>query len=195
MPPIMTTETDDEVSVQRAVAQFVPRLEAAQITSSDSWIRVSDSILDRDRDAHGRFAKELSERLGAVTVALAQEREVVRFRLYERGRMVDEYLSVPSYYGELSKGDELALDGFVVRVIRTPGHTPGSTCLIVGNNLFSGDTLLPGAPGRTDLPGGDKKKLAQTLEELRQLDAGYVVHPGHGKPFALGEFWSKFDDK
>lgn len=114
-------QTDDEVSVQRAVAQFVPRLEAAQITSSDSWIRVSDSILDRDRDAHGRFAKELSERLGAVTVALAQEREVVRFRLYERGRMVDEYLSVPSYYGELSKGDELALEANPTLIARLTG--------------------------------------------------------------------------
>ena len=114
-------QTDDEVSVQRAVAQFVPRLEAARIASTDSWIRVSDTILDRDRDAHGRFAKELSERLGAVTVALAQEGEVVRFRLYERGRMVDEYLSVPSYYGELSKGDELALEANPTLIARLTG--------------------------------------------------------------------------
>jgi ribosomal protein S18 acetylase RimI-like enzyme len=135
-------QTDDEVSVERAIAQFVPRLEAAQVTPSDSWIRVADPALDDDREAHGRFAKELSERLGAVTVALAQEGEVVRFRLYERGRMVDEYLSVPTYYGELSKGDELALEANptlvarltgadrdeVRRVIRTaasPSHLPG----------------------------------------------------------------------
>jgi ribosomal protein S18 acetylase RimI-like enzyme len=114
-------QTDDEVSVERAVAQFVPRLEAPAVTASDSWIRVADPILDRDRDAHGRFAKELSERLGAVTVALAQEGEVVRFRLYERGRMVDEYLSVPTYYGELSKGDELALEANPTLVARLTG--------------------------------------------------------------------------
>jgi ribosomal protein S18 acetylase RimI-like enzyme len=114
-------QTDDEVSVQRAIAQFVPRLEAARVTPSDSWIRVGDPILDHDRDAHGRFAKELSERLGAVTVALAQEGEVVRFRLYERGRMVDEYLSVPTYYGELSKGDELALEANPTLVARLTG--------------------------------------------------------------------------
>ncbi|QNK71065.1 MBL fold metallo-hydrolase [Variovorax sp. PAMC26660] len=106
-------------------------------------------------------------------------------------------IKVPEFDRNLAdlNGDELLLDGFVVRVVGTPGHTPGSTCLIIDNNLFSGDTLLPGGPGRTDLPGGDKKKLAQTLESLRQLDAGYLVHPGHGKPFTLGEFWSKFDDK
>jgi ribosomal protein S18 acetylase RimI-like enzyme len=65
-------QTDDEVSVERAVAQFIPRLEKPQVSASDSWIRVVDPILDHDRDAHGRFAKELSDRLGAVTIALAQ---------------------------------------------------------------------------------------------------------------------------
>jgi ribosomal protein S18 acetylase RimI-like enzyme len=114
-------QTDDEVSVERAVAQFVPRLESPQVSASDSWIRVADPIFDRDRDAHGRFAKELSERLGAVTVALGQEGEVVRFRLYERGRMVDEYLSVPTYYGDLSKGDELALEANPTLVSRLTG--------------------------------------------------------------------------
>ena len=114
-------QSDDEVSVQRAVAQFVPRLEEAKVTASESWIRVADPALDRDRDAHGRFARELSERLGAVTVALALEGEVVRFRLYERGRMVDEYLSVPSYYGELPKGDELALEANPTLVARLTG--------------------------------------------------------------------------
>jgi hypothetical protein len=84
-------------------------------------MRVVDPVLDRDRDAHGRFAKELSDRLGAVTVALALEGEVVRFRLYERGLMVDEYLSVPSYYGQLSKGDELALAANPTLVSRLTG--------------------------------------------------------------------------
>ena len=78
-------------------------------------------MLDHDRDAHGRFANELSDRLGAVTVALALEGEVVRFRLYERGRMVDEYLSVPTFYGELPKGDELALEANPTLVARLTG--------------------------------------------------------------------------
>ena len=114
-------QSDDEVSVERAVTQFVPRLEAPDVRQGESWIRVADPVFDRDRDAHGRFAQELSDRLGAVTVALAQEGEVVRFRLYERGRMVDEYLSVPTYYGELSKGDELALEANPTLVARLTG--------------------------------------------------------------------------
>lgn len=114
-------QTDDEESVQRALRQFIPRLEAPEVRSGESWIRIGDPVLDRDRDAHGRFAHELSERLGAVTVALGCEGEVVRFRLYERGRMVDEYLSVPTYYGTLSKGDELALEANPTLVARLTG--------------------------------------------------------------------------
>ena len=114
-------QSDDEVSVQRAVAQFVPRLEAPDVRAGESWMRIADPALDRDRDAHGRFAKELSDRLGAVTVALALEGEVVRFRLYERGRMVDEYLSVPNHYGVLPKGDELALAANPTLVARLTG--------------------------------------------------------------------------
>ena len=91
------------------------------VATNGSWIRATDPVLDRDRDAHGRFARELSERLGAVTVALALEGAVVRFRLYERGRMVDEYLSVPTFYGELSKGDELALAANPTLVSRLTG--------------------------------------------------------------------------
>jgi ribosomal protein S18 acetylase RimI-like enzyme len=114
-------QSDDEVSVERAVAQFLPRLEQPELRTNGSWFRITDPVLDRDRESHGRLAKELSDRLGAVTVALALEGEVVRFRLYERGRMVDEYLSVPNYYGELPTGDALALEANPTLVARLTG--------------------------------------------------------------------------
>jgi ribosomal protein S18 acetylase RimI-like enzyme len=114
-------QSDDGVSVERAVTHFIPKLEAPTVSTHESWIRIADPLLDRDREAHGRLARELSERLGAVTVALALEGAVVRFRLYERGRMVDEYLSVPTYYGELPKGDELALAANPTLIARLTG--------------------------------------------------------------------------
>jgi ribosomal protein S18 acetylase RimI-like enzyme len=118
---ITHVQSDDEVSVGRAVSQFIPRLEGPEVRTTDSWIRVADPVFDRDRAAHGRFARELSDRLGAVTIALALEGEVVRFRIFERGRMVDEYLSVPTWYGELPKGDELALAANPTLVSRLTG--------------------------------------------------------------------------
>jgi len=123
-PSYATThvQTDDETSVERAIAQFLPRLQSPEVRAGESWMRITDPVLDADRDAHLRFAKELSERLGAVTVALAVEEDaVVRFRLYERGAMVDEYLSVPTYYGSLPKGDELALEANPALVARLTG--------------------------------------------------------------------------
>jgi ribosomal-protein-alanine N-acetyltransferase len=116
-------QTDDHVSVGRALAQFIPRLDAPDVrTTSNGWIRIQDPLTTADRDAQARLARELSERLGAVVLALAlEEGAVVRFRLYERGRMVDEYLSVPTYYGEISKADELALAANPTIVARLTG--------------------------------------------------------------------------
>jgi len=88
---------------------------------SESPIRFSTP----DRDAQTRFARDLSDRLGAIVVALALEHgAVVRFRLFERGRMVDEYLSVPSFYRPVPKGDELALAANPTLVARLTGAQP-----------------------------------------------------------------------
>ncbi len=151
-------QSDDDASVQRAIQQFLPRLKSPQISASDSWIRVADETLDTDRDAHGRFAKELSERLGAVTVALAvEEGSVVRFRLYERGAMVDEYLSVPTYYGALPKGDELALEANPTLVSRLTGASREDVRAIART-----------APSPADLPPADD--LYAQIAELMGLE-------------------------
>jgi ribosomal protein S18 acetylase RimI-like enzyme len=116
-------QTDDSVSVERALGQFIPRLVAPEVRAEpNGWMRVTDPLTDADRDAQGRLAGELSDRLGAVAVALAIEQGmVVRFRLYERGLMVDEYLSVPTFYGELPRADELALEANPTLVARLTG--------------------------------------------------------------------------
>jgi hypothetical protein len=92
---------------------------------TNGWITVYDELCDRDRQAHRRFGAELSERLGVPAVALRLEDEaVVRFYLFERGRMVDEYLSVPTYYGEVNKADELSLAANPTLVARLTGADP-----------------------------------------------------------------------
>ena len=128
-------QSDDRTSVERALAQFVPRLEAPDVHDAENgWIRIADSLLDADREAQTRFSRELSHRLGAVVVALALEHgAVVRFRLFERGRMVDEYLSVPSFYGAVPKGDELALAANPTLVARLTGAEPDAVRRIARN--------------------------------------------------------------
>ncbi|ORY04160.1 Metallo-hydrolase/oxidoreductase [Basidiobolus meristosporus CBS 931.73] len=69
----------------------------------------------------------------------------------------------------------------IIRFLHTPGHTPGSQCLLVNNNrLFSGDTLFLGTCGRLDLPGACKLDMFQSLQQvLKDLDDNTMVYPGH----------------
>jgi len=103
-----------------------------------------------------------------------------------------ESVVIPEPTHDLSPHEaKLQLGGFEITVLCTPGHTAGSTCLQIGTDLFSGDTLLPSGPGRTDLPGGDKAALAQSIELLGHLPNTTMVWPGHGRPFTLGSLWAK----
>ena len=81
-------------------------------------------------------------------------------------------------YGE---GDRITAADLSFRVLHTPGHTPGSVCLIAENVMFSGDTLFAGSCGRTDLPGGDWATLHRSLNRLAQMEDALTVYPGHGE--------------
>ena len=92
----------------------------------------------------------------------------------------------PLYYTDTyADGDTVTQAGIPFRVLETPGHTPGSVCLITGGNLFSGDTLFAGSCGRTDLPGGDSRAMRDSLRRLAALKENYNVYPGHGSASTL----------
>ena len=96
----------------------------------------------------------------------------------------------PLYYTDTySDGDTLSPAGIPFQVLSTPGHTPGSVCLIAENYLFSGDTLFAGSCGRTDLPGGSTRAIRESLRRLAALPQDYSVHPGHGESTTLA--WEK----
>jgi glyoxylase-like metal-dependent hydrolase (beta-lactamase superfamily II) len=81
----------------------------------------------------------------------------------------------------LAEGDEIAVGTFSLRVLHTPGHTPGSVGFLSGAVLFSGDTLFCGGVGRTDLPGGSWKDLETSIRErILTLPGDTIVLPGHG---------------
>lgn len=85
------------------------------------------------------------------------------------------------------KGSEKTRVGTVdAEFINTPGHTPGSMCILMDNILFTGDTLFAGDAGRTDLVGGDAGDLRASLRLLYLLPHDYIVYPGHGEPTSLG---------
>jgi len=77
-------------------------------------------------------------------------------------------------------GDQLDFGNYTLRIIHTPGHSPGSICLYVNGNLFTGDSLFVGAAGRVDVPGGDFTTLLESLEsKIAVLPDETVIWPGH----------------
>jgi hypothetical protein len=120
-------QTDDLPAVQRAVEAFTPlRAGGSQgsvvVPPQGGWISVYDDLADRDPTALRRLARELSDRLGAVVLALGvEEGAVVRYLLLDRGRLLDEYLSIQEYYGPLPSGEVVALAANPTLVERMTG--------------------------------------------------------------------------
>ena len=90
-----------------------------------------------------------------------------------------------SYTKTYTEGTRLRLAGLDISVLHTPGHTPGSVCLMVDTAIFSGDTLFRDSCGRTDLPGGDWEAIARSLNRLAALEGNFWIYPGHGTSTTL----------
>lgn len=123
-------QTDDVDAVARAVTQFVPRLPGGSkgsvvVGELNGWTAVHDELCDREPAMLRRLALELSDRMGAVVLVLGIEHgRVVRYVLFERGSVVDEYASVPEYHGPLPPGDVIALGANPTVLARLTGADP-----------------------------------------------------------------------
>ena len=83
------------------------------------------------------------------------------------------------------EGDTLTLGSLTIQVMETPGHSPGSVTLRVGDVLFTGDTLFCGSCGRTDLRGGSYEQIMASLKRLGELEGDFHVCPGHDRTSTL----------
>ncbi|MCE5196404.1 MAG: MBL fold metallo-hydrolase [Negativicutes bacterium] len=103
------------------------------------------------------------------------------------GLLASQFTPVPN--GEaLMGGERIPFGETEIQVLHTPGHTPGGICLLLGEDVFSGDTLFAGSIGRSDLSGGDRAALMASLQYLlRLLPDQVVVHPGHNRETTIGE--------
>ena len=99
--------------------------------------------------------------------------------------------SPPADLRPASEAESLDAGGLVLRVLPTPGHSPGSVCYRIGSPdgtqdvLFTGDTLFAGSIGRTDLPGSDHRAMGASLRTLVALSGAPAVCPGHGPETTL----------
>ena len=85
----------------------------------------------------------------------------------------------------VSDGDVLTFGTLEIKVITSPGHTPGSICYVIGNSMFSGDTLFCRTCGRTDLFRGNLPDMQSSIMKLGKLPGDYIIYPGHGPSTSL----------
>ena len=79
----------------------------------------------------------------------------------------------------LKDGAEINIGKIKVKVLHTPGHSPGSVCYLLDNKMITGDMLFVEGIGRIDLPGGDIESMFNSLQRLKELDEKIEVYPGH----------------
>ena len=128
---------------------------------------------------HGHFdhiggVQELKETCGAAPLVYMSHKDLHLEAVFHEAVALN-----PQEVQDWKEGDTVSLDSVTFRVLETPGHTPGSVCLIAGDVLFSGDTLFQGSCGRTDFPGGNWKDMCASLRKLSLLPGNYTVLSGH----------------
>ena len=149
----------------------------------------ADTILDEDSRlgltveaillTHGHF-----DHVGAVK-DIAADTDCRVFLCAEDTALPPMFTAGKLYYTDTyAEGSVLNLAGLSIYVIHTPGHTPGSMCLMVESAMFSGDTLFAGSCGRTDI-GGSRTDILKSLRRLAAMEADFTVFPGHGESTTL----------
>ena len=117
---------------------------------------------------------------GEEALALGADNLAVAFGVYAPGTFPRFTIDFT-----LRDGQEIELAGLKIRVIATPGHTAGGASYLIGDKLYTGDTLFAGDVGRSDLPTGSGAQLVASVKKLYALEGDYTVCPGHGEDTTL----------
>ena len=139
-------------------------------------LRVQAILLTHAHFDHGGDAEQIRKLTGAPVYLHPADRDMPSWLTH--GLKADR---------DLAEGQELDFEGLRLKVLHTPGHSPGSVCFLCEDKLFAGDTLFAGSCGRTDLWGGSWPEMLRSLRRLAALEGDYVLYPGHGEESTLGE--------
>ena len=145
--------------------------EGERLLQAAEGTRVTAVVLTHAHPDHLLSYDLVTEATGAPVLAHEDEGEIAGERV--RRRLVD--------------GETLTLGRQRLRIIHTPGHTPGSICLLSDRHLIAGDTLFPGGPGHTNRPDELRQEIRSIVERLYILPDDTVVYPGHGPNTTIGE--------
>jgi len=148
-------------------------------------LRLTDILLTHGHADHIAATERLREAFGAKVHIHSAD----AYRLEQPD--VGEAVYVGTKFGPfqadetVEQGDVIQAAGLRFEVLHTPGHTEGGVCYLVGDAMFTGDTLFLQSIGRTDFAGSDPRAMGRSLELLRGLEGDYRVYPGHGPATTL----------
>lgn len=123
---------------------------------------------------------------------LKDKRIMSQANLYRKISGESTFYPTPEIDFELGNTESIQLGGFDLKIYHTPGHSEGSVVIEMDKILFCGDVILENQIGRTDLPGGDKVKLVNSVKFIVERFIGYRIYPGHGSDFILDEKKAEF---
>jgi glyoxylase-like metal-dependent hydrolase (beta-lactamase superfamily II) len=112
---------------------------------------------------------------------------VLRYAVKGAQSVLDWKIPEPPMPDKFLEEGKFSVLGFQFSVIHTPGHSPGSICLLGKDHLFTGDVLFARGYGRTDFSLGDKKEMMKSLKGLAELPQDLTIFPGHGESTSLGQ--------
>lgn len=155
----------------------------------NSGLKITKIVNTHTHIDHVAGAQEAMDALG-VGFYIHPEEEPVLNALPESAQRFPQFgeVKVPRIEGYYEEGDEIEIGSLKAKVLHTPGHTWGSICFIIEDQIISGDTLFAGSVGRVDLTGGTSmRELVGSIKaKLMALPDSYAVHPGHGPATTIG---------
>jgi len=153
-------------------------------------LAVSAMLLTHGHYDHYFAASEIMKKTGAPLILPAGDAALLASgglgRLFVSLDEVRKRAVMPSRL--VKDGETVTAAGIDFRYMHTPGHTPGSSCILAEDCVFTGDTVLYHGPGRTDLEGGDESAIRRSYRErLSALPDELIVYPGHGPSSTIAE--------
>ncbi len=154
---------------------------------TDSGLEITTIVLTHGHSDHIAALYDIQDRTGAQVAIHAEDADFLEGRSSLSSQFGISYKTPLPPDRLLREGDVIDIGGLSFTVVHTPGHTPGSICLLSDNMVFTGDTIFHRGIGTTLMPGSSRRQLLESIHSrLMALPDKTVIYPGHGRETTIG---------